>query len=228
MEPSPPITTMEMITNDVVGSKVMSVLLICWVAKAKQTPAYPATNPDNPKARSLVRRIGIPMAAAVTRCRVPRRDAAPTPVSRQIRTTKMDTSSTPRENQANERCEARLRPRNSAGRRVYEGLGSPVQSVLLMPGTVMHGVASTAFWMKMAKAKVVTARKSPGIRSAGSPTKIGDQRSDRTAVEHHQRQRHEVPRCTGDQRAHGHQTELPERHLARPAGEHVSDTRSTA
>ena len=32
-------TTMEMMTNDVVGSKVMSVLLSCWVAKAKQTPA---------------------------------------------------------------------------------------------------------------------------------------------------------------------------------------------
>ena len=34
MEPSPPMTTMEMITNEVVGSKVMSVLLSCWVAKA--------------------------------------------------------------------------------------------------------------------------------------------------------------------------------------------------
>ena len=39
MEPRPPITTMEMITNEVVGSKVMSVLLSCWVAKAKHTPA---------------------------------------------------------------------------------------------------------------------------------------------------------------------------------------------
>ena len=41
-----------------------------------------------------------------------------------------------------------------------------------MPGIVMHGVARTAFCMKMAKASVVTARKSPGIRSAGSPTKM--------------------------------------------------------
>ena len=34
----------------------------------------------------------------------------------------------------------------------------------------MHGVASTASCMKMAKAKVVTARNRPGMRSAGRPT----------------------------------------------------------
>ena len=39
MEPRPPMTTMEMITNDVVGSNVMSVLFSVWVAKAKHTPA---------------------------------------------------------------------------------------------------------------------------------------------------------------------------------------------
>ena len=52
------------------------------------------------------------------------------------------------------------------------GFGSPVHSVLLIPGTVMQGVASTAFCMKMANASVVTARKSPGMRSAGNPTMI--------------------------------------------------------
>ena len=41
-----------------------------------------------------------------------------------------------------------------------------------MPGTVKQGVASTALCMKMAKARVVTARKSPGMRSAGSPTRM--------------------------------------------------------
>ena len=66
-----------------------------------------------------------------------------------------------------------------------------------MPGIVMHGVASTALCMKMAKASVVTARKSPGMRSAGSPTMIGHQRRHRTAVEHHQRAAgSDVPRCT--------------------------------
>ncbi len=39
IDPSPPITTIEMITNEVVGSKVISVLFRDWVAKAKQTPA---------------------------------------------------------------------------------------------------------------------------------------------------------------------------------------------
>ena len=39
IDPRPPITTMEMITNEVVGSKVMSVLFKDWVAKAKHTPA---------------------------------------------------------------------------------------------------------------------------------------------------------------------------------------------
>ncbi len=38
-----------------------------------------------------------------------------------------------------------------------------------MPGTVKQGVASTALCMKMAKASVVTARKRPGMRSAGRP-----------------------------------------------------------
>ncbi len=41
-----------------------------------------------------------------------------------------------------------------------------------MPGTVMQGVASTALCMKMANASVVTARKSPGMRSAGSPIRM--------------------------------------------------------
>ena len=41
-----------------------------------------------------------------------------------------------------------------------------------MPGTVMHGVAITAFCMKMAKASVVTARKRPGMRRAGNPIRM--------------------------------------------------------
>ncbi len=96
-----------------------------------------------------------------------------TPLSRHTRRMNTDSSSTPRANQAKARCDDRLMP-NSEGRgtTVYAGLGRPVQSVLLMPGIVMHGVASTAVCMKMANASVVTARKRPGIRSAGSPTMI--------------------------------------------------------
>ena len=41
-----------------------------------------------------------------------------------------------------------------------------------MPGTLKQGVASTALCMKMAKASVVTARKRPGMRSAGRPTRM--------------------------------------------------------
>ena len=36
----------------------------------------------------------------------------------------------------------------------------------------MQGVASTAVCMKMANASVVTARKRPGMRSAGNPIKM--------------------------------------------------------
>ena len=118
-----------------------------------------------------MRSTGIPIAAApssLSRTAISRRA---TPLSRQIRTAKIDTTRTPSENQANDRCDWRLRPRKS-GRviRVEAGLGRPVHTVLSIPGTVQHGVARTASCMKMAKASVVTARNSPGIRSAGRPT----------------------------------------------------------
>ena len=100
---------------------------------------------------------------------------------------KIETNRTPRENQANERCDARLMPKNDGrARKVYGGFGKPVQSVLSMPGTVKHGVASTAFCMKMAKASVVTARKRPGHAQGGQADHYGDHRGHRPAVEHHQ------------------------------------------
>ena len=79
-----------------------------------------------------------------------------------------DSNRTPSENQAKARCEPRLRP-NSDGRatNVDAGLGSPVHNVLLIPGTVMHGVASTAFCMKMANASVRDGEEEPGHAQRG-------------------------------------------------------------
>ena len=55
--------------------------------------------PESPKASSFVRRIGMPMAAAVSSLSRTATSRRATPLSRQIRTMKTDSSSTPSENE---------------------------------------------------------------------------------------------------------------------------------
>ena len=139
MEPRPPMTTIEMMTNDVVGSKVMSVPFNRWVERRK-APAYPAKNPDRPNARSLVRRTG-DAHGGVHRALAAHRNQArvftPFVASSQMLTGKTDSDRTAEENQAKARCELKLMPNND-GRliNVEAGFGSPVHRVLWIPGTV--------------------------------------------------------------------------------------------
>ena len=65
-----------------------------------------------------------------------------------------------------------------------------------MPGTVKHGVASTAFCMKMANARVVTARKSPGMRNAGRPTRMATTAVTAPPYSMTTGSGSDVPRCT--------------------------------
>src|SRR6478672_2517271 len=170
IDPRPPITTIETTRIDTPGSNVS--VLKRSVANARQTPAYPATNPDSANASNFVRTIGMPMALAAVSLSRTATSRRAIPRSRQSFTIRTDNTSTPIENHANARSDERSRP-NRLGREMSVdcGSGSPVQTVLLITGSVSHGVASTASCMNNAKPSVLTARYRPRTRSAGRPTR---------------------------------------------------------
>src|SRR5450759_5100837 len=99
--------------------------------------------PDNAKANSLVRTIGIPIAPAAISLSRTATSRRAIPRSRHTLTMSTDRTRTPIENQAKARSDERLKP-NRLGRAISVdwGFGSPVQIRLLRSGGVQNGVAS--------------------------------------------------------------------------------------
>ena len=95
----------------------------------------------------------------------------------------------------------------------------PSRSSCAANGMVQHDVASTDVCMKSANPSVLTARYRPRMRRAVSPTS-----TETTAVATPARSRSRIEgdassQVRGDVGADRHQPELPQRDLARPAGE---------
>ncbi len=108
-----------------------------------------------------------------------------------------------------------------AGRSTWTaGSGRPEQIVLCSNGMVQHDVASTDVCMNSANPSVLTARYRPRMRRAVSPTSTETTAGGHPGEGQQQDEGDASSQVGGDVGAHRHQPELPQRDLARPAGEH--------
>ena len=145
-----------------------------------------------------------------------------TPLSRQIRTMKTDSSSTPSENQAKARCEAQAEAeQRGAAEDGVRRVGQPGAQRLVDAGDGEAGGGQHGGLHEQGEGQRGDGQEEPGhAQSAGSPTMMATRAVTSAAVEHHDGQGQRGAEVDRHERADGDQPELPQRHLPRPAGEH--------